>query len=483
MRNDGLLLALRVLDGPTPFISPQHGRGTVTLTFARSSRAELTMMKTLSSLIASVLMLGCASSADVRSVAKTSPSSHSDRAAHRDPEPELAGNAKYLADLDRHIAYYRDRAASSNQWIDYEQLVALHLSRARYGGRFEDYLEADRAVARAFELAPEGGKPHMARATLGFTLHRFGAIEADLQAVERFAFVPAGVHDAIGELRADLAFQLGRYDEAHAAFERYTDERPSSANYLRLAYYHWKTGDDVRADAYLVQAQERAGDDAQAVASIELQRGLLDLERGRLAQAERHYRRADALYPHWYLIEEHLAEVMTETGRLVEAQAIYERVLAETQNPEFMDALAHVHELRGDHEQAERHSAMADAAFDRQFEALPEALAGHAFEHYLERAPPARVVEIAERNHAVRPNPEAKLQLAQAYLRAGRVADAERAIDDARRTPFSSPELFGVSSIVNELGGNHREAAADRERAEAMREGVMEELAFLRVAG
>jgi tetratricopeptide (TPR) repeat protein len=432
------------------------------------------MTTKLGTWIAIVIVGGC-TVAD--GVSKRPPSRH---AHHAQREVELEGNAKFLSDLDRHIAHYRDRAAASNEWIDYEQLVALHLSRARYGGRFEDYLEADRAMTRAFELAPDGGKPHMTRATLGFTLHRFGSIEADLAAVEAYAFVPGSARDAVEELRADLAFQLGRFAEARASFERFAEERPSSRNCLRLAYYYWKTGDDVRADAYLVQAAERAGDDAQQVASIELQRGLLDLERGRLAQAERHYRRANALYPHWYLVEEHLAEVMTETGRLDEARAIYERVLAQTGNPEFMDALAGVHERMGDREGAERYSAAADAAFDRQFELLPEALAGHAFEHYLERAAPERVVEIAERNYAVRPNPEANLQLAQAYLRAGRLADARRSIDSARRTPFATPELFAVSAIVHELGGDTRQASADRALAESMREGVTDELAFLR---
>jgi predicted Zn-dependent protease len=421
-----------------------------------------------------VFFAGCAV-AD--GVAKRPPSRHAHEAQR---EVELEGNARFLSELDRHVAFYRAQAERTNAWIDHEQLVALHLSRARYGGRFEDYLEADRAMTRAFELAPEDAKPHMARATLAFTLHRFDTIEADLAAVERYAFVPAAARDAIAELRADLAFQLGRYDEALPLFERFADERPSSTNSLRLAYYHWKTGDDVRADAYLVQALERAGGSAQAAASIELQRGLLDLERGRLAEAERHYRRADALYPHWYLVEEHLAEVMAETGRLDEARAIYERVLAETGNPEFMDALAGVHERLGDREGAERYSLAADAAFDRQLELLPEALAGHAFEHYLERAAPERVVEIAERNHAVRPNPEAELQLAQAYLRAGRLADARRAMDAARRTPFASPELFAVIAIVHELEGDTRQASADRALAESMREGVTDELAFLR---
>lgn len=432
-------------------------------------------MKTkLGALIAILILGGCAVA---NGIAKRPPSRD---AHHAQREVELEGNAKFLSDLDRHIAFYRAQAASSNAWIDYEQLVALHLSRARYGGRFEDYLEADRAMTRAFELAPEGGKPHMARATLGFTLHRFGSIEADLAAVEGYAFVPGSAHEAVEELRADLAFQLGHFEEALAEFHRFAEERPSARNALRLGYYYWKTGDDVRADAYLVQAEERAGDDAQQVASIELQRGLLDLERGRLAQAERHYRRANAIYPHWYLIEEHLAEVMTETGRLEEARAIYERVLAQTGNPEFMDALAGVHERLGDPEGAERYATAADAAFDAQFELLPEALAGHAFEHYLERAAPERVVEIAERNHAVRPNPEANLQLAQAYLRAGRLADASRAIESARRTPFATPELFAVSAIVHELGGDTRRASADHALAESMREGVTSELSFLR---
>ena len=90
-----------------------------------------------------------------------------------------------------------------------------------------------------------------------------------------------------------------------------------------------------------------------------------------------------------------------------------------------------------------------------------------AVDHFLEFGEdPARTVALAEANHTLRPNAEAKEALALAYLGAGRAADARRVIEEALATPFVSASLhMAASEVYGALADTER---ADQQRALAV---------------
>lgn len=279
--------------------------------------------------------------------------------------------------------------------------------RASLTTDFEDF--------RAAEVAVDESELLLVRANLHFKLHRLDAAKRDLEA--------AGGSAA---LEADIAMQEGRYDDARRMYEALP---PKWDNLARLAFFRSKMGDAVAADKlYERAADELTAKEMRDFAWIELQRGVLDLERGRVKDALAHYERANAAWSGWWLIDEHRAEALHLLGRTEEAVALYRDVIARTKKPELISALAAILE-------SEELFAEADRRFEEEMALYPEAAVGHYIDHLLSRGGDvARVVELAERNHAARPNAEAKLLLAKAYRNAKRIDDAKKLEREVRRS-------------------------------------------------
>ena len=65
------------------------------------------------------------------------------------------------------------------------------------------------------------------------------------------------------------------------------------------------------------------------------------------AHARLHYRRADAAYPGYWLVEEHIAEVLGAEGRYAEAAEILERIVSTVDRPDLAQAIAELYQLAG----------------------------------------------------------------------------------------------------------------------------------------
>jgi thioredoxin-like negative regulator of GroEL len=87
--------------------------------------------------------------------------------------------------------------------------------------------------------------------------------------------------------------------------------------------------------------------------------------------------------------------------------------------------------------------------FRAQLRDLPETVYGHALDHFLEVEPDAdTAVALAERNRDLRPNGEARTQLARAYLKAGRLAEAAAELDAVAGTAWCSAQTERVAAEV-----------------------------------
>jgi tetratricopeptide (TPR) repeat protein len=75
-------------------------------------------------------------------------------------------------------------------------------------------------------------------------------------------------------------------------------------------------GDPAGADELYEEAQDDlTAKEMRAFAWLEVQRGFLDFARGRYRQARSHYDRADAAYPGYWLVDEHVAELLAAQDR------------------------------------------------------------------------------------------------------------------------------------------------------------------------
>lgn len=331
-----------------------------------------------------------------------------------------------MTDLDAAVMHHQRRAAAEpTSWLDLERIALVHLGRAHLSGDYAEYEKAEAALESAFQRAPEGSGPFLTRARLAFTLHRLDDVEADLAAAERAILMKKSQRLAIDELRASVAFQRGDYATAKARLEAVLEERTTATALARLAQIYWKTGDFERAEAlYLDAITQTPPTNVERHAWLELMRGLLDLDRERLDDALAHYRAADSMFDGWYLIEEHIAEIHALKGAHETAREQYEDLVDRTNSPEFMDALAETYAALDRNDDAIAMRNRARQRYEAQLARFPEAAYGHALDHYLETKDASRAVDLAEKNAAIRPNPEALEKLASAYELAGRDGDA-----------------------------------------------------------
>jgi Flp pilus assembly protein TadD len=155
------------------------------------------------------------------------------------------------------------------------------------------------------------------------------------------------------------------------------------------------------------------------------------------------------------------------------AIAAYRALVAQTNDPEFMDALA---ALTGDRSLSER----SNAIYEERLVKLPEASYGHALEHFLEFSVDAkRAVEVAQKNVALRPNGEARTRLAQAFVRAGRITEARAEIAKVLASQWVSAESIATAAIAARLAHDEATATKLETEAKAINPHALEELDWL----
>jgi tetratricopeptide (TPR) repeat protein len=359
--------------------------------------------------------------------------------------------------------------AGSDQWLMHEIHASELMARAQLSGNYDDYAAAGRALDAAFAVAVKGSGPHLMRAAFDFSMHRLAGAEAQLAAIDAYAVPPdPGDRAEISGLRGDIAFYRGQYDKAWALYDQ-ADALVPGSTHFRRAIFAARTGDVDGADAYFAQA-ERAyrSPTPQTRGYMALQRGILDLDRGRLDDAMVHFREADRLFPGRWLIEEHIAEVLTLQGKTAEAAKLYRGIVQRTGHPEFIDALAAIAQARGDKAEAQRLYARSSAVWARRLKLFPEATYGHAIDHCMARNDWPCALRLAEANHKARPYGEAKIALARALLGNRRTDEARALIEQTLATRWRTPDLHSTAADIYAASGMTQKAAAQRKLARAM---------------
>ena len=375
------------------------------------------------------MVAGWAAAALAAVLAALPPDGAADPAA-TDYDRERAALAQRIGELE---------AAAGDPAGDGAAVARLAVQRYRYAtlsGDFAELRAAEAAVESA--LAAVGPAPDLVllRAQLHAALHRLPRARQDLARLADPADPRARA------LAADLDLQEGRYRAARRGYEEVLRRERSWDHLARLAFLAAKTGDAAGAERLYAEAQEQlTAKEMRPYAWLELQRGVLDLERGDAAAALGRFERADRAYSGYWLIEEHLAEALHRLGRTDEAVARYRRVVARAPRPELLSALAGVLAPR-DPAAAADLDAEAARRFEAQYTVYPEAAVGHLVEHRLRRGEAdARLLALAEANHRLRPGAEAKLLLARVHLALGQRAPARSLIDAVLATPWKTPEL------------------------------------------
>lgn len=375
--------------------------------------------------------------------------------------------------------------AEPGAWSRRAGVAAVTMGYAQLTGDYDAYVDADRALAHAFTIArgqikDEAVGPNLLKAQLDYELHRLNPALAALAQVETQATY---FHDQqqlaeITSLRGAITVQQGKYDEGVALLEKSITLSPTPAHEQRLAIALAKIGKAEEADRIFANTATKT-DAPRSLAWIELQRGKLALEHGKREAGRRHLENALTLLPGWWQPAEHLAELDVAEGHRDRAVAAYRGLVLQTYDPEFMDALA---ALVADEDPAEAKglTERSNAIYEERLVKLPEASYGHALEHFLEFSVDAkRAVDLAQKNVALRPNGEARTRLAQAFIRAGRIAEARAEIGKVTSSQWVSAESFATAAIAARLAHDETAATKLEAQAKAINEHVLDELDWL----
>ncbi len=331
------------------------------------------------------------------------------------------------------------------------ELLSLYTRRARLTGNYDDYGRAEDLMARLQMQFGAADSVCLARAKLHFALHRLSRAKQVLDGCPRLA----GTAEDLGT-RADIAFYSGRYKDAGIIYRALVDQVGTPQTYIQLALFAAKTGAPGEASAFLEAAEKRYHGASPIQESwLALQRGLIELDRGRYEEARALFTLADERLPGYWLNQEHLAEVARLMGDTPGAKRTYEKVVKATGAPEYLDALGFIEAEAGNSTSSKGLLDRAEAIYTERAKRFPEAIAGHALTHYLSAAPqPAKALTLAEANFRNRPYGDAAIGLAKAYLLNARPKEAARLIEQQIVQGWDTAEAYWVLSLAADAAGD-----------------------------
>ena len=253
------------------------------------------------------------------------------------------------------------------------------------------------------------------------------------------------------QLLGDASLELGDYDKAAEAYkqmERFN--RGTVATETRLAHFDLLRGNVAlarqRFERSLDLAARESIPSAETIAWCHWQLGELDFGLGDLATAETLSNALDFPdYPHAIAS---MARLRVAQGDLKDAIALYEGVLNKHTDPVDCAALGVVYELAGREQDAQKQYSTVEKV------SLIDALSSALYNRHLvmfwadHDLKPEEAYSKAKQEYDVRHDVYAADALAWCALKAGRVDEARRAINDALRLGTQDARLFYHAGMI-----------------------------------
>jgi tetratricopeptide (TPR) repeat protein len=325
------------------------------------------------------------------------------------------------------------------------KFVYLLYQRAALTGSLTELAAVEAAINAAIEGIGPAGDLYFLKANLDFKLHRLAAVKQDLEIGRDLRESPHGK-----ALQADLDFNEGRYREARRGYETLIHVEPTWDNLARLGYLKWKLGDFAGAEqCYLDAENELTAKEMRHYAWVQLQRGVTSLRRGLYEQARHYYRIADLAYSGYWLVQEHMAELLGAMGRFRESVDLYQKVISSVDRPEFQQALGELYDSMGEPEQAKPWYEKALSAYLKSARSGDVHYYHHLTDFYCDvRLDGAEAVKWARKDIALRRNFSTLAALAWALYRAGDLKEAVDAIDEALSSGVVDAQVFFQAGTI-----------------------------------
>lgn len=375
---------------------------------------------------------------------------------------------EHIAAIDHAIVTHRDRAGREpTDWLSPSAEAASWLDRATMTGRWQDYAEAERALALSMERAPPSNTPHPLAARLALALHRNDAVEPALRAATADrSFAEAEAQADAAALRGDVALYRGDWRGADRQYLSAMTRSPDAAFAFRRAFIIERTSDaDMARQAWIDTGWMNARPSRRMLAALAIRLGNVELARGDWQAADRHYADAERTLPgDWHSAALRL-QMRALAGDLSGAITGMEALATQRDLPELWDAMAAWKRASGDGDGARAALARAAAGWDAWLARYPEAAAGHAAEHALIAGDKAAALRHAEANYRNRPYGDAAFLLATALSANGEIEKARALVQRVIASGWHSAEGDRLAFELAALAGDAEAAEAARTTA------------------
>ena len=309
---------------------------------------------------------------------------------------------------------------------------------------------SDEALRRAVRFGADDANAVVGLGSLALIRHEFRTALAFGRQAQRLlpgSYRPYGI---VG----DALVELGRYDEAFAAFDRMVSLRPGLASYARVAYARELTGDRAGARAAMRLALVSAAGQPEPTAWAHVELAKLELALGGTDAARRHAMAALRVLPGYSTARVELARVDAAEGNLHAAIGAARLATEAAPTAQAVTLLGDLLESAGRTEAARRQRATVGV--------IERLLAAGGVQVDLESAVyradnlirPSETVELARHARAERPSIYGDDALAWALARAGRCAQAMPLAERALRLGTQDGLLYFHRGYVAGCAGN-----------------------------
>jgi len=226
-------------------------------------------------------------------------------------------------------------------------------------------------------------------------------------------------------------------------------------------------GDALAADRLFEEAENQlTAKELRSFAWLEVQRGILDFQHGRFEAARSHYRRADLAYPGYWLVEEHIGELLGARGSYEEAAAVFEPIVLAVRRPELEQAIGELYELAGRPEPAAYWKQRALTAYLQSVRRGKVHYFHHLVDFYTDATiDGAEAVKWAHKDLQLRENFATEGALAWAFYRDGQFGEAVRWIDRTLASGVVDARLYFRAGEIYVAAGDEIKGRSHLERA------------------
>jgi tetratricopeptide (TPR) repeat protein len=217
----------------------------------------------------------------------------------------------------------------------------------------------------------------------------------------------------------DAQVELGRYAAAERTLQRMVDLKPNLASYSRVSYFRELHGDLAGAVAAMRLAASAGGATPENLAYVETLLGNLELEGGRIIDAEHTFSRVLSRDPSYGPARAGLARTEASRGELASATRRYRAIVADGGGLDDLVALAELELVAGRRAEARKRLALVDEGHRAELRAGGKVDAGMVVieADHLDRN---RAVSLGRRGWSAAPSVSSADALGWALTRAGR---------------------------------------------------------------